>query len=336
MKRKPIFEFPTLRPLAAILTLSVLVSTALGDGKNQPPVCVAGPEPVITCQGDYTMVLLDGSASYDPEGEPLTYQWGACPGTFLTDPTSPVTLAYIDTSADCSLVCGIRLRVSDPAGLYTACRTYVRVVEPACEFATSICSNFNGTAIPAGRTIWFNSVAKLTGPIQHPAEIYVTNARIQFSASGTNYDLALPDSIVRLSASASTATTTYDDVAQRWVTTIPLGLDKQAFFSGVAFPVTQSLPGGINPVCFSADVRTDTPGLGVKWKWAAAVYTQFPSDPGQIGVKPIDGSTSNPYANSDHAGTPENFKAFVVGGARGGGGSNFTGSYSGTISAACP
>jgi len=45
------------------------------------------------------------------------------------------------------------------------------------------------------------------------------------------------------------------------------------------------------------------------------------------------------YQNSDHAGTPEGvdpsttlpFKAFVTGGARGGGGSNWTGSWSGTV-----
>ena len=34
--------------------------------------------------------------------------------------------------------------------------------------------------------------------------------------------------------------------------------------------------------------------------------------------------------NGDQAGTPENVKQYVVGGARGGGGSNFTGSYSST------
>jgi hypothetical protein len=68
----------------------------------------------------------------------------------------------------------------------------------------------------------------------------------------------------------------------------------------------------------------------VQWKWAAAVYSQFPTDLGAIGVKPIDGGT-----NSDHAGTPENVKRFVTGGARGGGGSNFTGSYSGTASGHC-
>jgi len=36
------------------------------------------------------------------------------------------------------------------------------------------------------------------------------------------------------------------------------------------------------------------------------------------------------YNDSEHAGTPENKKQFVTGGARGGGGSNFTGSWSGT------
>jgi len=45
-------------------------------------------------------------------------------------------------------------------------------------------------------------------------------------------------------------------------------------------------------------------------------------------------SSASIYKNSDHAGTPENFKTFVVGGATGGGGSNFTGSYSATGSCA--
>jgi hypothetical protein len=49
-----------------------------------------------------------------------------------------------------------------------------------------------------------------------------------------------------------------------------------------------------------------------------------------VGVKPLDANTGTAYANSDHAGTPENFRTFVTGGTRGGGGSNFTGSYSAT------
>ena len=58
----------------------------------------------------------------------------------------------------------------------------------------------------------------------------------------------------------------------------------------------------------------------LQWQWAAAFYTQFSTDLNAIGVKPIDGDKNNPYTNSDHAGSPENLKAFVSGGARGGGG----------------
>ena len=64
------------------------------------------------------------------------------------------------------------------------------------------------------------------------------------------------------------------------------------------------------------------------------VYTTFDTTYNELGVKPVDDNQASQYKNSDHAGTPENFKAYVIGGATGGGGSNFTGSYSGTGSCA--
>jgi hypothetical protein len=69
----------------------------------------------------------------------------------------------------------------------------------------------------------------------------------------------------------------------------------------------------------------------VQWQWAAAVYTTFRSNYNAIGVKPVDDNQASTYKNSDHAGTPEDFAAHVIGGATGGGGSNYTGSYSGTV-----
>jgi hypothetical protein len=56
----------------------------------------------------------------------------------------------------------------------------------------------------------------------------------------------------------------------------------------------------------------------------------------EAGAKPVDDKVQNPYLNADHAGTPENFKSYVIGGATGGGGSNYTGGYSGTVSVRCP
>jgi hypothetical protein len=76
--------------------------------------------------------------------------------------------------------------------------------------------------------------------------------------------------------------------------------------------------------------------VSVSWQWAAANYPAFNADPTLLGVKPVDDNKASQYKNSDHAGTPENYKQFVVGGGTGGGGSNYTGSLSSTGNVQCP
>ena len=83
---------------------------------------------------------------------------------------------------------------------------------------------------------------------------------------------------------------------------------------------------------WQGDFTTTTPGVQVNWQWAAAAYTNFASNPSALQVKTVDDNHADTYQNSDHAGTPENFKPYVTGGARGGGGSNWTGSLSATVS----
>ena len=46
-------------------------------------------------------------------------------------------------------------------------------------------------------------------------------------------------------------------------------------------------------------------------------------------MKSMSTDHDNESANRDNAGTPENYKAYVIPGARGKGGKNYTGSYSG-------
>ncbi|MGA7274909.1 MAG: hypothetical protein WBX14_08715 [Candidatus Udaeobacter sp.] len=139
----------------------------------------------------------------------------------------------------------------------------------------------------------------------------------------------MPDATVTFDPTVVFATTTFSGGV--WVTTVPSsGLPGNAFFSGVGYLVPVNLPGGINPVTWSGTISSTSLSVSVQWKWAAAVYTNFDADPSNLGVKPVDANSQNPYPNSDKAGTPENFKSFVTGGARGGGGSNYTGSYSGT------
>src|SRR6185437_279416 len=54
-------------------------------------------------------------------------------------------------------------------------------------------------------------------------------------------------------------------------------------------------------------------------------------NPNNLNVKPTHSNACG-FNNGDHAGTPEakKIQQSVIGGARGGGGSNFTGSWSGT------
>jgi hypothetical protein len=127
----------------------------------------------------------------------------------------------------------------------------------------------------------------------------------------------------------------YNTTAGRWETTVPVGYNGNVFLSGYLFHVPpQGLKGGANPVSWTSQFASlEETGLSFQWQWAAAVYTTWGGP--SAGVKPIDATTGSAYLNSDHAGTPENFKAYVIGGARGGGGSNWTGSYSGTASAPC-
>jgi len=191
-------------------------------------------------------------------------------------------------------------------------------------------SNFNGTAIAAGNFIWFNAVAKVKGiDVSSQTTIVFSGSTISFAAGATTYQLNVPDSTITFSPTATEASTSFDGVS--WTTVVPSSFSQDVFLDGLSFQTPAGgLPGGINPVTWSGTFVSSARGVTVEWQWGAAVYTQFSTDDTALGVKPVDGDKSNPYQNSDHAATPENFKAYVTGGARGGGGSNWTGSYSGT------
>jgi len=187
--------------------------------------------------------------------------------------------------------------------------------------------NFNGTAIPCPRYLWFIAVGKLSTPAIAPVTIFMLNQHITFTANSINYDLLVPDGATTFDAATTTATTTFTG-ANTWSTAVPLGASGNQFFAALAFPVPcpDGLPGSIQPVSWSADFFASKPGATISWTWSAAAYTSFTTAYNSLGVKASDSNQYLPYMNSDHAGTPENYKTFVVGGATGGGGSNYTGS----------
>lgn len=209
------------------------------------------------------------------------------------------------------------------------------------ECTSTIDANFNGTAITQGDYIWFTGVINVKGLGSSPTTLFVSHATINFTANNTTYNLKVPSSAITFSSATTTATTNFTQLkplflGKGWRTQLPLsGLAGNDLMTAVEFAVPAGgLPGGIKNVAFTATFSSFTVGLTVNWQWAAAVYSSFDTDYNGLGVKPVDDNQASIYKNSDHAGTAENFKTFVLGGARGGGGSNFTGSYSGTGSCA--
>jgi hypothetical protein len=201
-------------------------------------------------------------------------------------------------------------------------------VTPSCHFSTSSSNNFNNFAINAGNYIWFTSVLKASGLGSNPVTITFTGQTITSPNFGP---LSVPDATVTFDPNVNFATTTFGPGGVS-MTTVPSNptLKGNTFFSALSYLVPANLPGSIHPVTWSGTISTDTPGVKVNWQWAAAVYTMFDADYNLLGVKPVDDKVQNPYLNADHAGTPENFKPFVIGGATGGGGHNYTGGLSGT------
>ncbi len=200
--------------------------------------------------------------------------------------------------------------------------------EPGCSFSSS--ANFNGTAVPAGRTLWFTSVVKAKGIGSSPVIVNVTQAVVSFTANNTPYSIALPNFAVTFVPGGTTATISYGSGG--WTESVPAAIDGNVLVGAGEYPVTSNLPGGIHNVTMTATFNTTQSGITLQWAWSAAVYSQFSTDYSALGVKPVDDNKMSQYKNSDHAGTPENYKSYVVGGAMGGGGSNYTGSLSGTSS----
>ena len=202
-------------------------------------------------------------------------------------------------------------------------------VAPLCDAATTVSTNFNATALAAGNTVWFVSRLKVSGLGASITTIYARQASISFTANGTPYTISVPDARVIFDPAASTTTTSYDAVTGRWITRVSSGNNtKNVFASGAALTVpVGGLPGGISNVTWTATLTVDQPGVTFTWNWAAAVYTSFNASFNALGVKPVDGSSQNPYNNNDQAGTPENYKSSVTAGATGNGGSNYTGTW---------
>jgi hypothetical protein len=214
------------------------------------------------------------------------------------------------------------------------------LAQTSCPAQSTNISNFNGTAIQPGSFIWLNANFTASGIPSTGATISFAASTVTFTADQA-YTVNVPKAAVTFDPNAACAFTTFDTQSNTWTTTVPLAGSDEIFLTGVVFPVPAgfaAVNGKVQgPVTWQGSFSSDTAGISVAWKWSAAVYNVFSLDYNVLGIKPTHTRTCL-YNNSDHAGTPEGvdsnsgrpFKAFVTGGARGGGGSEWTGSWSGT------
>ncbi|HTP55995.1 MAG TPA: hypothetical protein VML53_04930 [Thermoplasmata archaeon] len=208
---------------------------------------------------------------------------------------------------------------------------------PTTTTSSSIKAGFNSFDLPSGEVVWFSAVVQLTGTKPTvDSNIHFTGQKLTFvEPDGTTFTKTLYASEVDFQVGATTATTVFSSTAFKWITTVPASYSGDVFLSGYSYYVTSAgLPGGTH-VTWSGNFSSSECGLSFNWKWSAAVYTQFAGSQAaphyaNVGVKPVDDNKMSSYQNSDHAGTPENYKADLAQGGTEGGGSNYTGSYSGT------
>jgi probable HAF family extracellular repeat protein len=81
----------------------------MSSGQNHPPVANAGADQVLECNGGFALVSLNGSASTDPDGDTLNYEW-------VEGNSALGSGASFSTSLSAGVHL-ITLRVSDPQGL---------------------------------------------------------------------------------------------------------------------------------------------------------------------------------------------------------------------------
>src|SRR5688572_20899324 len=110
-----------------IFTFVPLLVPTLALAQGAPPVCINGGPYVGECTGPATAVPIDGSASFDPDGTQVTFQWfEECAFGFVDDPTSPSANFIMDMAGVCQRSCFLVLRVTS-GGEMVPCNTLVTV-----------------------------------------------------------------------------------------------------------------------------------------------------------------------------------------------------------------
>ncbi len=198
-----------------------------------------------------------------------------------------------------------------------------------------------------GEIAWFNShLTALQGNIPTSTfEIYISGGQITFGPE----TLSVPDSVITFSSTATCSSVAFNTAGNNWQVTVPLSYASKAdeiFAAGIAYEIPSGFPNNVNNVTWSANISASAPGLQVTWQYGVSNWltsakgttfpnlTESPFVPDYNGMMVLAAHNAPDCygTNGDHAGAPE-FSGrgnVLTGGGSGGGGSNWTGSWSST------
>jgi probable HAF family extracellular repeat protein len=309
----------------SIITITVADASGNNSSTTVPLTIADTTPPVITCPADKVLACGD---STDPSNT----------GTATaTDNCDQPVITFSDSSEDnCPNNPSHITRTwtaTDSSGNASTCvqNIYVQCCATGCApISSAISAGFNKTPISTANFIWFSANFTAGGIAHTGTTISFKNSLITITSPQGKFTYPVPDGTIVFSPSAKCATTTFG--SSGWTTTVPLAGGDEILLSALGIKAPANVQAA--SVTWSGSFSSSTPGVSIAWKWGAAVYTKDMTQPqyNALGVKPTHNNTCL-YNNPDHAGTPENMKRYVIGGARGGGGANWTGGWSGTAKA---
>jgi hypothetical protein len=208
-----------------------------------------------------------------------------------------------------------------------SCPAFACTIGPSGTAIAGAPVSWNRFSASSSDVVWVNAHIGTPGGVPTNAVTTVKFSGVMLNVNGTSY--ALPNGTLIFNPSAPATPSTTFNVSTGWTTTVnPHDLSDEIFFVGQAVPVNSNLTEG-GTATLSFTTQSSDAGLDFQWQWSAAVYAYWPGN---------NAAEILPYHHTEHAGTPQNVQVqqSLIQGPRGGGGSNFTGSWSGTGKGTCP
>jgi hypothetical protein len=261
-------------------------------------------------------------------------------GTYTMSATSPSGFQFVQCGSTATIgtpPTSATESVTVPSGGSGVGIFYVAKTPTTCTASSSADAAGNSGQVQPGQFLWFNFHFVPTAKPSVLTTYVVTHVQTQFTDTLTNtvFTETAPSATITVNdTSVSTPTSNFvgPQVGGHWVIQIPPSSSNsdEIFLTGFAF---QNPTGAnIQPKNFNitANFNTSTGGTDVRWQFGVALYNSHFMDFGYNGLGVLL------VHQADHAGTPELQKGNFIGGAgTGGGGSNFTGSWSSTGHAVC-